>query len=56
VLAMPDFSTVSGWQPSYAIAATASGTWSVILDGSNVAGPRCTDGRTTVSITKNGAF
>ncbi len=56
VLTMPDFSAVSGWSASYALSSSASGNWAVVLDGSNGAAPRCTEGRTQVTSRRTGAY
>ncbi|HEY6827309.1 MAG TPA: hypothetical protein VI259_10640, partial [Gemmatimonadaceae bacterium] len=55
VLAMPDLSSVAGWQNSYAYAAGAAGTWFASADGSNGGAP-CTEGRTTYNATVSGTL
>jgi hypothetical protein len=55
VLQMPDLSGVSGWQTSYAIAASATGNWTVAQDGAS-AGPLCSENKTLVTQTQSGRY
>ena len=50
-LALPDFSGVSGWDPSWAPATSATGTWAVSVNSSNYTSQNLcqADGRTIVA-------
>lgn len=56
VVTMPELSGVSGWSSAFAIAASARGNYSVLLDGRSVDGPLCTEARSTFTITYSGSF
>ena len=52
---MPDFSGVSGWLPTYAVDAGASGTWVVSAAGATP-GPACSEGKATYLTTQTGRY
>ena len=55
-LSLPDFSTVTGWQDAYAMPSSASGSWTLNIDGGALAVPLCTEARTTFNTRLFGTF
>ena len=55
-LAMPDFSNVADWIPAAAIGRDTQVQWTLSIDGGDLSQPRCTEGRTTVRITRTGSL
>ncbi len=53
-LAMPDLSGVSDWVPAAAIGRDVPVQWTLSIDGGDLSVPRCTEGRTTVRVTRVG--
>jgi hypothetical protein len=55
-LTMPDLSGVAGWPTNLAIPAGSGGIWTFVAEGSNGAGPLCTEGRRVVSGYRRGGY
>ncbi|MDP9144838.1 MAG: hypothetical protein M3N43_09115, partial [Actinomycetota bacterium] len=55
-LTMPDLSGVAGWPVTQAIPAGAGGIWTFVAEGSNGAGPLCTEGRRLVAGYRRGGY
>jgi hypothetical protein len=56
VVTTPDLTGISGFQPEWAIPAGVPVLWRLTAAGASVAGPRCTDGRSTVQYLRTGSF
>lgn len=55
-LDFPDFDGVPGFNPLSTVSAGATGSWTVVLDGTTGERTRCAEGASTWSVTRTGTF